>query len=134
MVTYFDYSRNMESTRAVTALSALAHAQRLAVFRLLVSAGPGGLAAGEISRRLDVLPNTLSANLGILSRAGLVRSRRDGRFVIYEADYAAMTGLLGFLVEDCCAGSAQVCAPLAEIAGRAACCPPQPHPHQRGPS
>jgi ArsR family transcriptional regulator len=108
--------------KAVEALSALAHESRLSIFRLLVRAGRGGLAAGEISRKLDVLPNTLSANLTVLANAGLVASRRDGRSVIYSADYERMTGLLSFLMEDCCNGDAAICAPLAEVASRAACC------------
>ena len=108
--------------KAVEALSALAHEGRLSTFRLLVRAGQGGLAAGEISRKLDMLPNTLSANLTVLANAGLVSSRRDGRSVIYSADYERMTGLLSFLMEDCCNGDAAICAPLAEVARRAACC------------
>jgi len=107
--------------KAVEALSALAHEGRLSIFRLLVRAGRGGLAAGEISRKLDVLPNTLSANLTVLANAGLVSSRRDGRSVIYSADYERMTGLLSFLMEDCCNGDAAICAPLAEVASRACC-------------
>ena len=108
--------------KAVEALSALAHEGRLSIFRLLVRAGRGGLAAGEISRKLDMLPNTLSANLALLANAGLVSSQRDGRSVIYNADYERMTGLLAFLMEDCCNGDAAICAPLAEVASRAACC------------
>jgi ArsR family transcriptional regulator, arsenate/arsenite/antimonite-responsive transcriptional repressor len=108
--------------KAVEALSALAHESRLSIFRLLVRAGREGVAAGEIARKLDVLPNTLSANLTILANAGLISSRRDGRSVIYSADYERMSGLLGFLMEDCCNGNAAICAPLAEIANRAACC------------
>ena len=108
--------------KAVEALSALAHEGRLSIFRLLVRAGHGGLAAGEIARKLGMLPNTLSANLTLLANAGLVSSRRDGRSVIYSADYERMTGLLSFLMEDCCNGDAAICTPLAEIASRAACC------------
>ena len=108
--------------KSVEALSALAHEGRLSVFRLLVRAGKGGLAAGEIGRKLDVLPNTLSASLNVLANAGLVASRRDGRSIIYTADYERMSSLLGFLMEDCCNGDAAICAPLAAIAARAACC------------
>jgi DNA-binding transcriptional ArsR family regulator len=107
---------------AIAALSALAHAGRLEVFRLLVRAGPGGLPAGEVARATDSRLNTLSTNLGILSAAGLVASRREGRRVIYTANYAAMTDLLAYLVEDCCGGEPGICAPLAEVAGR--CCAP----------
>lgn len=105
---------------AVEALAALAHESRLSVFRLLVRAGHGGMAAGEIARKLDILPNTLSANLTILANAGLVGSRREGRSIIYTADYERMTSLLGFLMEDCCNGDAAICAPLVAIAK--SCC------------
>jgi DNA-binding transcriptional ArsR family regulator len=113
----------METTTAVSALSALAHPGRLEVFRLLVRAGPTGLAAGEIARATASLANTLSANLNILAAAGLVAARRDGRSIIYTAGYERMRELLAFLMEDCCAGNAEICAPLAAIAERAgACC------------
>lgn len=113
----------MEIDDAVQALSALAHEGRLKVFRLLVQAGDEGLAAGDIARRMAILPNTLSASLNVLSHAGLVRSRRAGRSIIYTAEYGHMSGLLGFLVADCCSGSPEICRPLVEIASRAACCP-----------
>lgn len=113
----------MDTRNAVAALSALAHEGRLAVFRMLVQAGPEGVAAGEIARRMDVLPNSLSANLNVLSHAGLVTSRRDGRSIIYAAQYPAMTDLLGFLMADCCAGSPEICAPLADVLVRTECCP-----------
>ena len=106
-------------TNAVTALAALAHQSRLEVFRLLVQAGPGGLAAGEIARATGSLPNTLSTNLGILAAAGLVASRRDGRSIIYTAGYEAMRELLAFLMEDCCAGKPEICAPLVAVTGQA---------------
>ena len=108
----------METTSAVTALSALAHEGRLAIFRLLVRAGDAGLPAGEIARATGVLPNTLSSNLNILSVAGLVTSRRDGRSIIYSAAYDRMRELLAFLMEDCCAGNPLICGPLAEVAAR----------------
>ena len=107
-------------TSAVASLAALAHEGRLTAFRLLVQAGDGGLAAGELARRLEVLPNTLSTNLGILAQAGLVTSQREGRSIIYRAQYEAMGELLAYLVEDCCAGSPEICAPLARLAS--GCC------------
>ena len=114
---------------AASALGALAHQGRLSAFRMLVQAGKDGLAAGEIARRLGTPPNTLSANLNILSHAGLTASRRAGRSIIYTADYDRMSALLGFLVEDCCGGSPEICAPLALIADRAAaCCAPEERP------
>ena len=113
----------MEGKLAVAALSALAHEGRLAVFRLLVQAGADGIAAGEIARRVGVPANSLSANLTILSHAGLVASRREGRSIIYTAAYDRMAALLGYLVEDCCQGSPAICSPLVAIMTRAACYP-----------
>lgn len=112
----------MESNAAIKRLSALAQESRLAVFRLLIQAGRQGLAAGEIARSLDLAPNTLSAQLTILANAGLVVGRRDGRSIIYAADFDGMTELLVYLMEDCCSGRPEVCAPLALAASRAACC------------
>ena len=111
----------METSTAVTALSALAHPGRLQIFRLLVQAGPDGIAAGEVARATGSLANTLSTNLNILSGAGLVRSRREGRSIIYAAAYEAMSELLAFLMEDCCCGNAAICGPLAAIAEQSAC-------------
>lgn len=111
----------METTAAVESLSALAHEGRLGVFRLLVTAGPAGLAAGEIARRIGTPPNTLSANLSLLAQAGLVRSRRDGRSIIYSARFDRMGELMAFLAEDCCGGAAEVCTPVADAARRATC-------------
>ena len=107
---------------AVGGLSALAHPGRLEVFRRLVRAGPAGMAAGELARTTGSLPNTLSANLNILAGAGLVSSRREGRSIIYAAGYERMCELLAYLMEDCCGGNAEICAPLMAIAERAACC------------
>jgi ArsR family transcriptional regulator, arsenate/arsenite/antimonite-responsive transcriptional repressor len=112
----------MESTQALKRLSALAQEGRLAIFRLLIKAGPEGLPAGEIARVLEVPPNTLSAQLTLLANAGLVLSRRDGRSIIYTAGYEAMSDLLLYLMEDCCQGRPEICAPLAATASRAACC------------
>jgi len=111
----------MESDVAIKRLSALAQDSRLAVFRLLVKAGRDGIAAGEIARALGITPNTLSAQLTILSNANIVTSRRDGRSIIYAADYDSMSELLVYLMEDCCQGRPEVCAPLAAVASRAAC-------------
>lgn len=96
----------MESESAIAALGALAQSTRLAVFRLLVRHEPGGLAAGEIARRLEVPQNTMSAHLAVLARAGLVTAERRSRLVIYRPDLSAMGGLVGYLLEDCCAGKA----------------------------
>jgi ArsR family transcriptional regulator len=96
----------METKHSVRALSALAQESRLAIFRLLVHAGPQGLAAGAIGDELGLPPATLSFHLAGLTRAGLAQSRQEGRFVIYSADYAAMNALVGFLTENCCQGAA----------------------------
>ena len=112
----------MELSDAVCRLSALAQESRLEVFRLLVKAGPEGLPAGEIARMLHTAPNTMSAQLLLLSNAGLIRARRDGRSIIYSVDFAAMSDLLIFLTEDCCGGRPEICAPLAAVASR--CCKP----------
>ena len=112
----------MEMLDAVPTLSALAHPGRLAIFRALVQAGPDGLPAGEISRRLGIAPNTLSASLNLLAQAGLVAGVRHGRSIVYCAVYARMAALLGFLMEDCCQGRSEICTPLAEFAERARCC------------
>src|SRR5579859_1016623 len=108
----------MDPHSAISGLSALAHPGRLDVFRLLVKAGPGGMAAGEIARATGSLANTLSTNLNILAGAGLVSSRREGRSIIYAAAYDRMRDLLAFLMEDCCAGKPEICAPLAALASR----------------
>ncbi len=112
----------MEINRAVDALSALAHQGRLIIFRELVKSGPDGLSAGEVSRRVGIAPNTLSASLTILSHAGLASARRQGRSIIYTARYDNMAALLGYLMEDCCNGRPEVCSPLAGIVEAAACC------------
>lgn len=101
----------MESTDAISALSALAQETRLAVFRLLVQAGPNGLAAGVIADRLGIAAPTLSFHLSHLSHAGLISCRRMSRSLIYAADYGAMNALVSFLTENCC-GGALSCAPV----------------------
>jgi ArsR family transcriptional regulator len=113
----------METEDAIESLSALAHPGRLAVFRLLVQAGSEGVAAGEIARTLDTPANTMSTQLAILTRAGLIQSRRESRSVIYSADYQEISGLIGFLMQDCCQGRPEVCEPLFQVTA-AACCPP----------
>ncbi len=100
----------METTQAVQSLGALAQETRLGIFRLLVQAGPEGMAAGQIGEKLDLAPATLSFHLAGLTRAGLARSRQEGRFVIYSADFQAMNALVGYLSENCCGGRA--CAPI----------------------
>lgn len=109
----------MESNDAVAALSALAHPGRLSIFRLLVKAGEEGLPAGRIAEATGSLANTLSANLNILTATGLTISRREGRSIIYTANFERMRDLLGFLMEDCCAGEPAICMPVSEMARQA---------------
>lgn len=115
----------MDFETAIRRLSAIAQEARLEVFRLLVKAGPDGMAAGDIARALRVPANTLSAQLLVLSNAGLVRARRDGRSIIYAINFDAMRDLLVFLTEDCCGGRAEMCAPLSGIAPRTICSKPK---------
>jgi DNA-binding transcriptional ArsR family regulator len=116
----------MEITSAIEALSALAHPGRLAVFRLLVRAGAEGLAAGEVARLMATPANTMSTQLAILTRSGLIGSARSGRSVVYRAEFETISALLGFLVEDCCQGRPEVCAPLLQaVSAVAACQPPE---------
>jgi DNA-binding transcriptional ArsR family regulator len=103
----------MESEQAILALAALAQSTRMSVFRLLVKYEPDGLAAGDIARALAVPQNTMSAHLAILARAELVMSERKSRSIVYRANLATFQSLTSFMVEDCCGGRADVCAPLA---------------------
>ena len=105
----------METTDALDALNALSHATRLAAFRRLVQAGHEGLAVGELRDLLDVPPATLTAHLNILRAAGLVADEREGRVIRVRADYARMDALLGYLTENCCAGTAN-CGPVSPCA------------------
>ena len=101
----------MKIKSAVDALAALAQESRLAVFRLLVQAGQEGIAAGVLGDKLGIPPATLSFHLKTLVSAGLIKSRTEGRFVIYSANYVAMDKLIAYLTEHCCAGDAQQCDP-----------------------
>jgi DNA-binding transcriptional ArsR family regulator len=108
----------MEIFEAVKALSSLAHETRLGIFRLLVQAGASGLSVGEINNAMQIAAPTLSFHLKELANAGLVSSRHEGRFIYYQAHYAAMDGLLAYLTENCCQGEsclpANVCKPGAK--------------------
>ncbi|AWK89742.1 ArsR/SmtB family transcription factor [Azospirillum thermophilum] len=114
----------MEKAEVLAALAALAQETRLDIFRLLVQAGPDGVAAGAIAQALGVAPATLSFHLSTLSSAGLILQRRVSRSLIYSADYDRMNGLLGFLSENCCgqptaaAACIPICAPAPAPAGR----------------
>ena len=111
----------MEIGAAVQALSALGQESRLRVFRLLVRRGPEGMPAGDIAEQLKVPANTMSSHLAVLSRAGLVASRKHGRSIIYAIDVIGTRKLLAFLVQDCCQGAPKVCQPLIASA-LADCC------------
>jgi DNA-binding transcriptional ArsR family regulator len=99
----------MEKKDALDAFGALSQSTRLDVFRLLIKAGEVGMSAGDISDTLGVRQNTMSANLSILARSGLIRNEREGRSIRYFADMDGMRGLLTFLVEDCCGGRPELC-------------------------
>jgi len=105
---------DMKAKQAVQALSALAHENRLGIYRMLVEAGPDGLNAGTIATRLKVPPSSLTFHLQQLHRVGLVTQSRSSRQLIYAADFAVMNELVGYLTENCCGGSpacAADCAP-----------------------
>ena len=104
----------MDPGRAVSSLAALAQVTRLAIFRLLVQAGPEGLCAGDIASQLDLAPATLSFHLKELSNAGLLEPRQEGRFIYYAPDFDGMNSLVAYLTENCCGGKAcpPVCAPV----------------------
>lgn len=107
----------MKSDLAVSALSALANEHRLAIFRLLVQAGPEGMPAGVIADKLELPASSLSFHLAHLTRAGLITQRRESRSLIYSADFSAMNTLVGFLTENCCGGAS--CAPASAAKRRA---------------
>lgn len=103
----------METIEALASLAALAQDTRLAIFRLLVAAGAGGMTVGRIGEALEVAPATLSFHLKELARAGLISSRQESRFIWYSANYTAMNGLVAYLTENCCGGQPELCCPPA---------------------
>jgi DNA-binding transcriptional ArsR family regulator len=111
---YIEYSRFMDMTQSLFAFSALSQQTRLEVLRLLIGAGEAGMQAGEIGEALGVRQNTMSTNLAILVRAGLIRNEREGRAIRYFADLDGVRGLLSFLMEDCCGGKPELCAPVLD--------------------
>ncbi len=113
----------MENEDAILAMAALAQPTRLQAFRTLVRREPGGIAAGELADLLDVPQNTLSAHLSVLARAGLVTSERQSRSIIYRANLARFQDVTLFLLQDCCGGRPEVCAPVVERLKP--CCPPR---------
>ena len=103
----------MDIKAAIESLDALSHETRLEAYRLLVRSGTDGLPAGTVAETLEARQNTMSSHLHKLSRAGIVASRREGRNIIYSANFESLSGLIVYLMEDCCGGSAEVCAPVA---------------------
>lgn len=122
---YFHYFGDMEKSNAITALAALAQDTRLDIFRLLVQAGHEGLPAGQIGEQLGLPSATLSFHLSQLKQAGLVTFRREGRSLIYAAQYTAMNDLLAYLTENCCRGETAAC-------GAGVCDPSAPETTKEG--
>lgn len=102
----------MQSSTAIDALSALAQTDRLAAFRLVLTAGPDGMASGRIAEELGVQPTRMSFHLNTLERSGVLYSRRDGRHILYSVNLRLMRDLLGFLTDECCGGHPEICAEL----------------------
>lgn len=111
----------MDERQALIVFGALSQETRLRILRMLVVAGPEGIAAGALAEKADVSASNVSFHLKELERAGLARARRDARSIIYSTDYETLSGLIRFLLEDCCAGHPEVCAPVITAA---ACCAP----------
>jgi DNA-binding transcriptional ArsR family regulator len=113
----------MDQRQALASFSALSQETRLQIVRLLVVAGPEGMAAGVLAEKAEVSPSNISFHLKELEHSGLIDARRQSRLIIYTANYEALGGLVRFLMEDCCSGHPEICAPAAEVA---ACCAPTP--------
>lgn len=111
----------MDERQALSAFGALSQETRLRILRMLVVAGPQGLSAGAIADQAAVAASNVSFHMKELERAGLAAARRDARSIIYSADYDALSGLIRFLMEDCCSGHPEICAPFVTAA---ACCVP----------
>ncbi len=111
----------MEERQALIAFGALSQETRLKLLRLLVTAGPDGVAAGALAEQVEVSPSNVSFHLKEMERAGLVAARRDSRSMIYTAEFDALADLIRFLMEDCCSGHPEICVPAVS---RAACCEP----------
>lgn len=111
----------MEERQALVSFGALSQETRLRIIRALVVAGPDGMAAGAIAEKVEVSPSNVSFHLKELERAGLVSQQRESRSIVYTAGFEALAGLVRFLMEDCCAGHPDICAPARAVA---ACCAP----------
>ncbi|MBA5804182.1 MULTISPECIES: ArsR/SmtB family transcription factor [Rhizobium] len=111
----------MDQRQALVAFGALSQETRLHIVRMLVVSGPDGMAAGSIAEKAEVSPSNISFHLKELERSGLIAQQRESRSIIYTANYEALGGLIRFLMEDCCGGNPEICAPAAAVA---ACCTP----------
>jgi DNA-binding transcriptional ArsR family regulator len=110
----------VDERQALIAFGALSQETRLRLLRFLVIAGPDGIAAGILAEKVEVSPSNVSFHLKELERAGLVTTRRDARSIVYSAEYEALSGLIRFLMEDCCSGLPEICAPALAVS----CCLP----------
>ncbi|MGO7201455.1 ArsR/SmtB family transcription factor [Rhizobium ruizarguesonis] len=111
----------MDQRQALIAFGALSQETRLHIVRMLVVSGPDGMAAGAIAEKAEVSPSNISFHLKELERSGLITQQRESRSIIYTANYEALGDLIRFLMEDCCGGNPEICAPAAAFA---ACCAP----------
>jgi ArsR family transcriptional regulator len=112
----------LEEPQALTAFGALSQETRFRMVRILVQAGPEGMAAGAIGEAVDASSSSASFHLAHLERAGLIQSRRESRSIVYSANFEGLSGLVEFLMRDCCSGHPEVCMPAAAVA--AECCAP----------
>ncbi|ENN88484.1 putative transcriptional regulator protein, ArsR family [Rhizobium freirei PRF 81] len=112
----------MNQRQALTAFAALSQETRLQIIRLLVVAGPEGLAAGALAEKVEVSPSNISFHLKELEHSGLIDAQRQSRSIIYTANYESLGGLIRFLMEDCCSGHPEICAPAAAVT---TCCAPK---------
>ena len=115
----------MEKEETLTALSALAHEGRFDLFRHLIQAGPRGLAAGQLADAMDANFTTISAQLSTLAQAQLVSSERQGRSIIYKAEYGTIRGVIMALMADCCQGQPTIISPIIDAFSNPSCCPPK---------
>ncbi len=104
----------MESENAILIFASLSQATRLEAFRLLISAEPKGMSAGDLAKKLAIPANTLSAHLNVMTRAGLVRGERHSRTIIYRARLEELRAMISFLLKDCCEGRPEICTPIIE--------------------
>lgn len=105
----------MDQDKAIEAFAALAQPSRMTIFRLLVRRGPDGLQVGEISRKLDIVPSTLSGHLSVLKRAGLLKAKRKQREIHYSANLSTVNDMVGFLLADCCDGRVENCSEILSL-------------------